>query len=73
MCRSNTSSIGSRTGSGKGSFQAGPAPLEPDSETAMKLPDPFDQDLSPWLMRRLLLAAGLARGLRAEARNVLRT
>ncbi len=35
------------------------------------LPDPFENDLSPWLLRRLDLAAGLARRLRGDAGEVL--
>jgi len=41
--------------------------IDPDPDTAMRLPDPFEQDLSPWLVRRLQLAEDLARNLRAEA------
>lgn len=41
--------------------------VEVQPETAMALPDPFEQDLTPWLMRRLQLATGLARSLAAEA------
>ena len=36
----------------------------------MALPDPFEQDLTPWLVRRLQLAAGLAQALAAEARQL---
>jgi uncharacterized membrane protein YccC len=35
------------------------------------LPDPFEHDLSPWLLRRLHLAAGIALRLRSDARQVL--
>jgi uncharacterized membrane protein YccC len=42
-------------------------PVEPNSDTAMKLPDPFEEDLSPWLMRRLQLAEELAQELHAQA------
>ncbi|TFZ00055.1 FUSC family protein [Ramlibacter humi] len=41
--------------------------VEEQPETPMALPDPFEQDLTPWLARRLQLAAGLARSLAAEA------
>lgn len=41
--------------------------VEEQPETPMALPDPFVQDLTPWLARRLQLAAGLARSLAAEA------
>ena len=44
--------------------------IEPGSDTAMQLPDPFEHDLSPWLVRRLQLAVGLARSLHAEAAQV---
>ena len=47
-----------------------PEVVEPDSETAMELPDPFVQDLSPWLMRRVRLAVALARSLASEAATV---
>jgi uncharacterized membrane protein YccC len=42
---------------------ASPGPVE--------LPDPFEHDLSPWLLRRLHLAAGIAQRLRSDARQVL--
>lgn len=35
------------------------------------LPDPFTQDLSPWLLRRLHLAGSIAQRLRADAQQVL--
>ncbi|HKX41172.1 MAG TPA: FUSC family membrane protein [Burkholderiaceae bacterium] len=35
------------------------------------LPDPFEHDLSPWLLRRLHLAADIAAQLNAAARRVL--
>jgi uncharacterized membrane protein YccC len=41
-----------------------------DAETPSRLPDPFEQDLSPWLLRRLQLAARLAQSLRTEAAQV---
>jgi hypothetical protein len=34
------------------------------------LPDPFEQDLSPWLLRRLDMAAAVATSLRAQAAQV---
>jgi uncharacterized membrane protein YccC len=49
---------------------AEPAGDAPDSETAMQMPDPFEQDLSPWLVRRLQHARSLGRSLRIEAANV---
>jgi uncharacterized membrane protein YccC len=41
-----------------------------DPETASQMPDPFEQDLSPWLLRRLDLAARTALSLRAQAEQV---
>jgi uncharacterized membrane protein YccC len=35
------------------------------------LPDPFDNDISPWLLRRLDLATGIAGQLRVDAARVL--
>ena len=35
-------------------------------------PDPFEQDLSPWLLRRLQLAVDIAGALHAEAGQVRR-
>jgi uncharacterized membrane protein YccC len=49
-----------------GSAPAAAAPRLSD-ETASQLPDPLEQDLSPWLLRRLDLATGLAGALRAQA------
>lgn len=43
---------------------------DPTSETPMSLPDPFEEDLTPWLVRRLALATGMASALRAEAGRV---
>lgn len=42
------------------------------SPSPMALPDPFDNDLSPWVLRRLDLAAGMAMQLRIDADQVLR-
>ncbi|EER57663.1 protein of unknown function DUF893, YccS/YhfK, partial [Acidovorax delafieldii 2AN] len=47
-----------------------PGPLAPDPEP---MPGPFESDLSPWLLRRLQLATGLAVQLRGDADDVLRT
>jgi uncharacterized membrane protein YccC len=47
-----------------------PAHVDPDSDTAMQMPDPFEEDLSPWLVRRVQIAANLARDLRAEAGRI---
>ena len=38
------------------------------SPSSVDLPDPFEDDLSPWLLRRLHLAAGIAKQLRSDAR-----
>ena len=38
---------------------------------AVPLPDPFDNDISPWLLRRLDLAIGLATQLRDDAARIL--
>jgi hypothetical protein len=48
---------------GKGEAAAAVA----DAGAPDNLPDPFEQDLTPWLVRRLDLAAGMAAALRAEA------
>ena len=45
------------------SLPAGPIPL----------PDPFDNDVSPWLLRRLDLAIGLATQLQADAARIMQT
>lgn len=45
----------------------GPLALEPEP-----MPGPFESDLSPWLLRRLQLATGLAVQLRGDANDVLR-
>ncbi len=48
----------------------GTAPLSPPARGdtwAEALPDPFDSDLSPWLLRRLGLSCALALQLREEA------
>lgn len=45
------------------SLPAGPIPL----------PDPFDNDISPWLLRRLDLAIGLATQLQADAARIVQT
>jgi hypothetical protein len=41
-------------------------------EGPVALPDPFDNDLSPWVLRRLDLACGISVLLRADAEEVLR-
>jgi uncharacterized membrane protein YccC len=56
-------------------------PVQPPSATVVadsalgpaNLPDPFENDLSPWLLRRLQLADGIARALRRDAQQVLQT
>ena len=50
------------------------APRTPSSDASpdpVVLPDPFESDLSPWLLRRLDLAAGIAVQLRHDASHVL--
>jgi len=53
-------------------------PAAPDEEAPVTaasgpiaLPDPFEQDVSPWLLRRLDLATGLALQLRDDAARIL--
>jgi uncharacterized membrane protein YccC len=41
-------------------------------EGPVALPDPFENDLSPWVLRRLDLASGHATQLRGDAEEVLR-
>ena len=48
------------------------APGADASPGPVALPDPFENDLSPWLLRRLDLAAGIAVQLRDDAYLVLR-
>jgi len=43
----------------------------PDDAGTEALPDPFESDLSPWLLRRLVLATGVAGRLRENADQVL--
>ncbi|WP_370630222.1 FUSC family membrane protein [Xenophilus sp. Marseille-Q4582] len=38
----------------------------------VRLPDPFENDISPWLLRRLDLAVGLAQQLGSDAQQTLR-
>jgi hypothetical protein len=55
--------------SGSGAAPAG----QPDALAAsspIDLPDPLDEDLSPWLLRRLRLAQEIAQRLCADARQV---
>jgi len=37
----------------------------------IRLPDPFDNDITPWLLRRLDLATGIAAQLRDDAARIL--
>jgi hypothetical protein len=49
-------------------------PESPGSTTVggpIPLPDPFDNDVSPWLLRRLDLATALATQLRDDAARIL--
>jgi uncharacterized membrane protein YccC len=41
-----------------------------ESAGAVNLPDPLEEDLSPWLLRRLQLAQDIAQNLRSDAGNV---
>jgi uncharacterized membrane protein YccC len=55
-----------------------PAPIEAVEDRTiglrepLALPDPFQHDLSPWLLRRLELATALATQVRSDAERVLR-
>jgi uncharacterized membrane protein YccC len=53
----------------------GPSMPESAAATALAgpipLPDPFDNDISPWLLRRLDLATGISAQLRDDAARVL--
>ncbi|VTU23723.1 Inner membrane protein YccS [Variovorax sp. SRS16] len=55
----------------------GPSMPESGSATALTgpipLPDPFDNDISPWLLRRLDLATGIAAQLREDAARILQS
>jgi hypothetical protein len=46
------------------------SPVSAASEPLV-LPDPFDDDLTPWLLRRLDLATGMAEQLRRNTDQVL--
>jgi len=74
--------IAARLTEGTGAAPPDPNPLKEDAASAtgenavlaagpVALPDPFEQDLSPWLLRRLHLAAGIATQLNAAARAAL--
>jgi hypothetical protein len=63
-----------------GAIEASLRAREPAAEAGMParhaagpaaLPDPFADDLSPWVLRRLDLAEGIAGQLREDARQVL--
>jgi uncharacterized membrane protein YccC len=57
------------------SQEAGPTPQAPEDASSsgpVALPDAFDGDLSPWLVRRLQLASGIARHLRGDAQAITR-
>jgi hypothetical protein len=47
------------------------APRLVDADPPLDLPDPFAGDLSPWLLRRLELAASIAVQLRCSADQVV--
>ena len=42
-----------------------------EAPAMLDLPDPFEQDLSPWLLRRLQLAVGISHQLRDEATQAI--
>ena len=42
-----------------------------ESSGPVELPDPFEQDLTPWLVRRLHLAADVAQHVRSDAQQVV--
>jgi uncharacterized membrane protein YccC len=51
-------------------------PASPPATTLagpIPLPDPFDNDISPWLLRRLDLATGIAGQLRDDAARILQS
>ncbi|NTV86074.1 MAG: FUSC family protein [Burkholderiaceae bacterium] len=48
------------------------AGLHGAQEGPIALPDPFENDLSPWVLRRLDLACGIAGQLRGDAEEALR-
>jgi hypothetical protein len=54
--------------------RAQPAPVPTvqtaSSDESLALPDPFGQDVTPWLLRRLRLATELAQNLRDEAQRI---
>jgi len=56
---------------GPGSTASGARSAEGPQAPAA-LPDPFDGNLNPWMLRRLRLAAGTATQLRGDAERVLR-
>ncbi len=55
----------------------GPAMPESASSTTIAgripLPDPFDNDITPWLLRRLDMATGIAAQLRDDAARILQS
>lgn len=52
---------------GDGPAAGTPAPVQQLSPGPEPLPDPWTHDLTPWLLRRLALAEGLARQVRDDA------
>jgi hypothetical protein len=40
---------------------------------SIPLPDPFDNDVSPWLIRRLDMAIGISAQLRDDAARILQS
>ena len=47
------------------------SPHREDPAPMLQMPDPYADDLSPWLLRRLQLAIGIAHDLEADARRAL--
>ena len=62
--------IGGALTDGKGAVQASGDTARVSTEP-LALPDPFEHDLSPWLLRRLRLATDLAAQVRGDALRVL--
>jgi hypothetical protein len=49
------------------------APAMPSAGGPISLPDPFESDVSPWLLRRLDFATRIALQLREDATRVLQS
>jgi hypothetical protein len=46
-------------------------PASPSSGGPVSLPDPFEQDISPWLLRRLDIASRIAVQLQVDSARIL--